>query len=157
LIVGGHSHEVREFTKEAQSSDGSPKHFQEFEFGLRVAIPSDVVSKRTTQLNQPYHARSKDMSTYVDVTKQVVHDKFESQIKTAEAKLDTLKAKAEASKANVEIKAITALLPKKQAILRKLEELKKSGGDRWEQAKADLEGRLADFEKSVKGIESKTS
>ena len=95
------------------------------------------------------------MSTHVNLTKQVIHDQFESQIKTAEAKLDTLKAKAESGKANLEIKAITALLPKKHAIREKLEELKKSCGDRWEQAKTDLEGHISDFEKSLKGIESK--
>jgi predicted nucleic acid-binding Zn-ribbon protein len=95
------------------------------------------------------------MSTQANVTRQVIHDKFESQIKTAEAKFDSLKAKAESGKANIEIKAITSLLPKKQTIREKLEELKKSGGDRWEQAKTDLEGHIADFEKSVKGIESK--
>lgn len=95
------------------------------------------------------------MGTEVNVTKQVIEDKFESQIKTAEAKLETLKAKAEAAKANIEIKAITALAPKKQAMKQKFQELKKSGGARWEQAKSDLEGHIADFEKSVQGIESK--
>jgi hypothetical protein len=90
-----------------------------------------------------------------DLAKQAVHDKFESQIKTAEAKLDTLKAQAETAKANLEIKAIAELLPKRQAIQQRLQELKKSGGDRWEQAKTDLDARIADFEKSVKGIESK--
>jgi len=95
------------------------------------------------------------MSTDLNIAKQAIHDKFESQIKAAEAKLETLKARAEAAKANVEIKAIAELLPKKVEIQQKLEQLKKSGGDRWEQAKADLEGRIADFEKSVKGIESK--
>jgi hypothetical protein len=89
------------------------------------------------------------------MAKQVIHDKLESQIKTAEAKLDTLKAKAEAAKAIVEIKAITELLPKKQAIQQKFQQLKDSGGDGWAQAKADLEGRIADFEKSIKGFESK--
>src|SRR5271169_5884477 len=95
------------------------------------------------------------MSTDVDIEKEVVHDKLESQIKTAEAKLETLKARAETAKANAEIKAIGELLPKKQAIQRKLQELKKSGGDRWEHAKADVETRIAEFENSVKGIESK--
>jgi multidrug resistance efflux pump len=97
----------------------------------------------------------KRMSNDVNMAKQVIHDKFESQIKTAEAKLDTLKARAEATKANVEIRAISELLPKKQVIQQKLQQLKKSGGDQWAQAKADLEGRIADFEKSLKGIESK--
>jgi len=95
------------------------------------------------------------MSTDLNIAKQAIHDKLESQIKAAEAKLETLKARAEAAKANVEIKAIAELLPKKVEIQQKLEQLKKSGGDRWEHAKADLEGRIADFEKSVKSIESK--
>ena len=95
------------------------------------------------------------MTTEVNMAKQAVHDKFESQIKTAEAKLDTLKAQAETARANLEIKAIAELLPKRQAIQEKLQELKKSGGDQWERAKADLDARIADFEKSVKGIESK--
>lgn len=95
------------------------------------------------------------MSNAANMAKQVVHDKLESQIKTAEAKLDMLKARAETAKAIVEVKAIAALLPKKQVIQQKFQELKESGGDQWEQAKADVEGRIADFEKSVKGIESK--
>jgi len=95
------------------------------------------------------------MSTDIDMAKQAIFDKFEAQIKTANAKLDTLKAGAETAKANVEIKAITELLTRKQVIQQKLQELKKSGGDRWEQAKADLNARIADFEKSIKAIESK--
>lgn len=95
------------------------------------------------------------MSTDVTLTKQAIHDKFESQIHAAEAKLTTLKAQAESAKANAEIKAITELLTRKQAILQKVHELKKSNGGKWEQAKAELESRIADFEKSVQGIESK--
>lgn len=95
------------------------------------------------------------MSTEVNVTKQVIHDKIESQIKTAEAKLNTLKAQAQSDKANFEVKAIAELAPKKLAIQQKFEELKKTTGDKWEQTKTDLEGRIADFEKSVKGIESR--
>jgi hypothetical protein len=90
-----------------------------------------------------------------NVARQVLHDKFESQIRTSQAKLETLKARAETVKANLEIKAIAELLPKGLAIQRKLTELKNSSGDTWEQAKTDLEARIADFEKSVKGIESK--
>jgi capsule polysaccharide export protein KpsE/RkpR len=97
------------------------------------------------------------MSSDGNISKQVIHDKLESQIGTAEAKLQTLKAQAETAKANVEIKAIGALLPETKAIRQKLQELKKSGGDQWERAKGDLEGRIADFEKSVKRIGSKAS
>jgi|SRR6266849_2961038 len=92
-----------------------------------------------------------------NLTKRAIHDKLESQITTAEAKLNTLKARAETTKANVELKAITELLTGKQALLRKLRGLKKSDGGRWDRAKADLEARVTDFEKSVKGIESKVS
>ena len=90
-----------------------------------------------------------------NLAKQVVHDKLESQIKTAAAKLDTLKAQAETAKANLEIKAIAELSPKTQVIRQKFEEMKHSGGSQWEEAKTDLEARLADLENSVKGIESK--
>lgn len=80
---------------------------------------------------------------------------MEAQIHTAEAQLDTRKARAETAKANVEVRAITDLLTQMRMILQKLHELKKSGGGRWEQKKADIEARIADFEKSVKGIEAK--
>jgi phage shock protein A len=95
------------------------------------------------------------MSTDVNMAKQVIHDKLESQIKMAEAKLGTLKARAESAKANAEIKAIAELVTKRHELHQKLRELKNPGGNRWEQAKADLEAGIADFEKSVKGIESK--
>jgi hypothetical protein len=90
-----------------------------------------------------------------NLTKQAIHDKLESQIDTADAKLNTLKARAETTKANVELKAIAELLTGKQALLQKLHELRKSDGGQWDRVKADLEARITDFEKSVKGIESK--
>ena len=73
--------------------------------------------------------------------------------KTGEAKLEKQKARAE--KANVEIKAIAALLPQPQVIRQKPYELKDADGDRWEQKKTDLKGRIAEFEKSVQRIVSK--
>jgi multidrug resistance efflux pump len=95
------------------------------------------------------------MSTELKMAKQAVHDKIESQIKTAQAKLETLKAQAEATNANVEIKVIADLLTRKHAIDQKLAELKKSGDDGYEQAKGDVEARVAELEKSVKAIEAK--
>jgi hypothetical protein len=50
---------------------------------------------------------------------------------------------------------IGELVTKRHELHQKLRELKKPGGNRWEQAKAHLEARIADFEKSVKGIKSK--
>jgi phage shock protein A len=97
------------------------------------------------------------MSADVKFAKQAIHDKLESQISAAEATLNTLKARAQSAKANVELKSITELLLSKQAILQKLHELKKSDGGQWDRVKADLETRITDFEKSVKGIESKVN
>ena len=95
------------------------------------------------------------MSVDVGLAKQVVQEKLESRIKDAEAKLHELKLKAEVAKTAIEIKAILDLLAKAPAIHQKVEEFKKSGGDRREQVKTDLEKRVADFENSVKAIESK--
>ena len=95
------------------------------------------------------------MTTGTIVAKHAVHDKLEAQIKLAEAKLHTLKAQAENAKANAEIKAIADLAPMKLSIERKLRELKKSSGEAWNQAQAVLEARIDEFEKLLKGIESK--
>ena len=95
------------------------------------------------------------MSMAMNMTKQAVHDKIESQIKTAQAKLETLKAKAESAKANAQLKSIADLLTKKQAIDQKMTELKKSGETTYQQAKADIESRVAELEKSVQAIEAK--
>ena len=95
------------------------------------------------------------MNTGATVVKQAVHDKLESQIKLAEDKLQTLKAQAENARANAEIKAIAGLFPKKQSIQHKLQDLKKSSGEAWSHARADLETQIADLEESLTGIESK--
>src|SRR6266478_252872 len=95
------------------------------------------------------------MSIVTNVAKQAVHDKIESQIKTAQAKLETLKAKAESAKANAELKLIADLLTKKQTIDQKLNELKKSSEGTYQGAKADIESRVAELEKSVQVIEMK--
>ncbi len=95
------------------------------------------------------------MSIEVSTAKHVVHDKLESQIKSAEAKLDTLKSRAEVAKANLEIRAIGGLAPQKLEIHEKLRELKTTSDANWEKAKKDLEVRVAAFEKSIKEIEAK--
>ena len=80
------------------------------------------------------------MSTDVKLAKQAIHDKLESQINTAEAKLKTMKARAQTAKANVELKAITKLLTRKQTIAKKLKGLKKSGGDRFDAGESRYRG-----------------
>ena len=95
------------------------------------------------------------MGADVNMAKQAIHDKFETQIKIAEAKLDMVKAQAESAKANAEIKVVTELLARKRALQLELKALKTLVGDRWEQAKADLEAHIAHFEKLLKDAESK--
>ncbi len=95
------------------------------------------------------------MNTSTIVAKQAVHDELESQIKLAEARLHTLKAQAENAKANAEIKAIANLASRTQSMQQKLQELKKSSGEAWNRAKADLEAHIGQFEHLLKAIESK--
>ena len=95
------------------------------------------------------------MSTEINMARQAVHDKIESQINTVQAKLETLKAKAESAEANAELELIAELLTKKQAIDQKLNELRQSSEGTYQQAKTDVESRVAELEKSVKAIEAK--
>jgi uncharacterized protein involved in exopolysaccharide biosynthesis len=92
------------------------------------------------------------MGTHKTKVKLATHHRRKSETKAEEAKLNTLKARVDAIRANVEAKAIAELLTTKQLIQQKLQK----SGDRWGQAKADLEERIADLEKSVKEIQSKT-
>jgi len=91
----------------------------------------------------------------VSAARKAVYDKVESQIHTFEAQLATLKAKAETAKADAELKAIANLATAKVTLDRKVGELKKTGETAFQQVKADVEARIAEFEQSVKAIESK--
>ena len=91
----------------------------------------------------------------VKAAQKAVYDKVESQIETFDAQLATLKAKAESVKANAELKAIANLATAKLTLDQKVRDLKTAGEAAFQQAKADVEARIAEFEKSVKTIESK--
>jgi hypothetical protein len=91
----------------------------------------------------------------VSAARKAVYDKVDSQIHTFEAQLATLKAKAESAKADAEIRAIANLATAKMALDQKVGELKKTGESAFQQAKADVEARIAEFGRSVKAIESK--
>jgi phage shock protein A len=99
------------------------------------------------------------MSTQANVAmnaaRKAVYDKVDSQIHTFEAQLATLKAKAESAKADAELKAIANLVTAKRTLDQKVAELKTAGEAAFQQTKADVETRIAEFEKSVKAIESK--
>jgi len=62
------------------------------------------------------------MSVVSNMARRAIRDKFESEIRTAVAKLETLRAEAETVKADIEMKAITDLLTKQREILHKLRE-----------------------------------
>ena len=91
----------------------------------------------------------------VSAARKAVYDKVESQIHTFEAQLATLKAKAESARADAELNAIAKLATAKLTLDQKVRELKKAGEAAFEQGKTDVEARIADFEKSVRAIESK--
>ena len=91
----------------------------------------------------------------VTAARKAAYDKVESTIHTFDAQLATLKAKAETAKADGELKAIAKLVTTKAALDLKVAELKKAGQGTFEQAQADIEARIAEFEKSVKAIEAK--
>jgi len=91
----------------------------------------------------------------VTAARKAVYDKVESQIHAFEARLATLKAKAESAKANAELNAIANLATATVTLDRKVRELKHAGEAAFQQAKADVEARIAEFEESVKTIESK--
>ena len=91
----------------------------------------------------------------VNAARKAVYDKVDSQIHTFEAQLATLKAKAESAKADAELKAIAHLVTAKRTLDLNVAELKKASETAFQQAKADVEARIVEFEKSVKAIESK--
>jgi len=95
------------------------------------------------------------MSTDMNIEKKAAHDKIESQIHTAQAKLETLKAKAESTKANGELKLIAELATKKLTLDQKVNELKKSSDATYQKVKADVESRVAELEQSVKAVEAR--
>ena len=95
------------------------------------------------------------MTTVTQIARKAVHDKIESQIKIARAKLDALKARAESAKSNAELKGIVELLTKTRAIDRKVSDLKQSSEAVYHQTKSDVEARVAELEQSVQAIEAK--
>ena len=91
----------------------------------------------------------------VNAGQKAVYDKVESQIHTFEAQLAALKAAAESAKADAELKAIANLVTVKRTLDRKAVELKQAGEAAFEQAKADVEARIAEFAKALKAIDSR--
>jgi outer membrane murein-binding lipoprotein Lpp len=99
------------------------------------------------------------MSTQANVAvkaaRKAVYDKVESQIHTFEAQVATLKAKAESTRADAELKAIANLATAKRTLDQKVAELKSAGETAFQQVKADVEARVAEFDESLQAIASK--
>lgn len=93
-----------------------------------------------------------DGNLAVTAARKAVYDKVASQLHTLEAQLATLAAKAESVKAGGEITALANLATAKRALDLKLADLKSNGETAFDQVKADVERRVAEFDKSVKAI-----
>jgi hypothetical protein len=91
----------------------------------------------------------------VNAARKAVYDKIESQIHTFEAQVATLKAKAESAKADAELAAIANLGTAKRMLDAKVADLKSAGETKFEQVKADVERRLAEFDQSLQALASK--
>jgi hypothetical protein len=91
----------------------------------------------------------------VKLARKAVYDKIESQIHAFEAQVATLKAKAESAKADAELAAIANLATAKRALDEKVAELKNAGEVTFERVKADVERRVAEFDKSLQALASK--
>jgi hypothetical protein len=91
----------------------------------------------------------------LNAARKAAYDKIESEIHMVEAQLATLKAKAESAKADAELKAIANLVSAKRALDQKVVDLKKASEASFQQAKADVEARVAEFDQSVKAIQSR--
>jgi hypothetical protein len=98
---------------------------------------------------------STQATVMVNAARKAVYDKFESQIHMFEGQLAMLKAKAESAKADAELEAIANLLMAKRVLAHQVAELKKAGEGAFQQAKVDVEARIAEFDRSVKAIQSK--
>ena len=94
------------------------------------------------------------MASGAYIAKQVIEDELQSQIDAVKAELEAMASRAQGRTAKAELEAYEKLSPKLQTIQRKLQQLEKSSGSRWEQTKADLEVLITDFKESVKEIAS---
>jgi uncharacterized protein (DUF342 family) len=93
----------------------------------------------------------------VNAARKAVYDKVESQIHTFEAQVATLRANAEAVKADAELKAIANLATAKRALDTRVAELKNASQSAFQQVKADVEARAAEFDKSLQMIAARIS
>jgi len=116
---------------------------------------SDVAESEYERASTTLHARSLAMNEIMKTARKALHEKIQTQVKTALTKLEALKAKAESANSKAEQTTIADLLAKRQAIDRQLQELEKSSDTTYQRVKTDIESRAAELEKSVQAIEAK--
>lgn len=91
-------------------------------------------------------------------TKKTYEEKKEAAVRDWSKKLEDLKKKADQGRADMKIKyyeQIEALRPKLENARKKLDELKKTSGDKWEGVKNGVEKALNDFRNSFDNTLSK--
>jgi nucleotide-binding universal stress UspA family protein len=94
----------------------------------------------------------------VSKKRKVYVDKVESQLKEWGTEIDILKAKAEKAKAEAKIKyyeRIKDLRAKQESLGLKLQELKGSGGEAWEEVKTGVDKAVKELKEAFKRAKSK--
>jgi chromosome segregation ATPase len=85
-------------------------------------------------------------------------EKVEAQLKEWGTNIDILKAKAEKAKAEAKIKyyeRIQDLRAKQESLDQKLQELKESGEEAWEEVKTGVDQAIKDLKEAFKRAKSK--
>ena len=98
---------------------------------------------------------STETTMAVKAARKAVYDKIESQIHTFEAQVATMRARAESSKADAELAALADLAKARLTLDAEIAKLKNAGEAAFERVKADVEGRIAEFARSLRAIESR--
>lgn len=83
---------------------------------------------------------------------------MEAQLKEWDAKIDQLKAKAQQAKADTKIEyqeELEALRAKKESMGQKLQELKSSGDEAWQDIRAGVEKAASELKSAFEGVSSK--
>ena len=89
------------------------------------------------------------------IDKEAYRKKMESQFEELKAKVDLINAKLKNKKASVDINSMQALEQikvKKQIALEKLNLLKESGSDLWEESKNITDNAFEEYKQSVKSF-----
>jgi len=116
---------------------------------------SDAAESEYERASGAFQARSAAMNEAMNTIRKTMQDRIQAQVKTTLTRLEALKVKADSASSKAEQAAIADLLAQRQAIDQQLEALRTTSESTYQQAKKDVESRLAELEKSVQAIEAK--